>query len=140
MHAAIIALAAAIIINGIRVFSELLFVNPHQVRVFNRLMKEWRQKAQEAIKRGDPKQMERIKREKAKIDSLTMAVSKMRFKSMMTTLTASLLVFFVAIQSLSESLILVPLLGEITAVWFLILCSFAWSSIFSIILKLKGYE
>lgn len=140
MNAAIIALIAATIISIIRVFSELLFVNPHQVRMYNRLMREWRQKAKEAMKRGDPKQIERVKREKAKIDGLTIMISKMRFKSMIVSLTASMATIIVTLRLISGLIVFVPLLGNIDAIWFLFLCSFACGSISSVVLKIKGYE
>lgn len=135
----IIFMLAAAIISFIRVFSELIFVNPHQVRIYNRLMSEWRRKAKEAMRSGNLRQIERVKREKTKIDSLAMTIFKMRFKSMMITFSLSIIIFIMIAKYFAIP-ILVPILGKLTGLWYFILCSLAWNSIGSIILKLKGYE
>ena len=130
---------AAAIISLVRVISELIFVNPHQVRIFNRMSREWRRKAKEAMRSGNPRLIERVKREKAKIDALGLAVSKMRFKSMMITFSLSIMIFIIIAKYFSEK-IFIPILGEQAGLWYFVICSLAWNSIGSIVLKFKGYE
>jgi len=102
-------------------------------------MSEWRRKAKEAMRSGNLRQIERVKREKTKIDSLAMTIFKMRFKSMMITFSLSIIIFIMIAKYFAIP-ILVPILGKLTGLWYFILCSLAWNSISSIILKLKGYE
>jgi len=130
----------AIVINIARVVAELIFVDPRRLRIYQRMMGEWRKKAKEAIRSGNVRLMEKVKREKYKIDSMGLEVSKMRFKSFIAlSIISTPLIFIVIVPYRSEG-IYVPMFSKsIAAIWYFMIVSFAISSIASILLKYKGY-
>ena len=130
----------ALIINISRVITELLFVDPKMLRAYQRMMGEWRRRAREAIKSGNPKLIERVKREKSKVDGIGLAVSKMRFKSLIIVSAITIpLIFLYVIPYRTEQIFIPMFQRTISAIWYFMLISFALSAIASIVLKCKGY-
>ena len=140
MHPCLILFFVATALNILRIIVEMAFVDPRKLQSYNRLIGEWRRRMREAIKSRNPRLMEKVRRDKAKVDNLMLEINKMRMKSMMILMAISMPVFFIFVWPYRYEKFYVPfLLRYLSGVWYFALLSIATSALLSIILKYKGY-